>query len=116
MPIEEHVITCDDDMVRKASTEKIAIVGLYINCDITNHISIWSSKRQSETTNEIIRAATDIYDKTRLVGEAFEEFEKHLEQANKSIASGKTRTKTLFLKLKKSYNGWLEPIKDISIA
>ena len=58
-------------------------------------------QKQSEATNEIIRAATDIYDKTRLVGEAFEEFEKHLEQANKSIAQVNQELKTLFLKLKK---------------
>ena len=58
-------------------------------------------RRQSEATNEIIRAATDIYDKTRLVGEAFEEFEKHLEQANKSIRQVNQELKTLFLKLKK---------------
>ena len=62
-----------------------------------------------------IRAATDIYDKTRLVGEAFEEFEKHLEQVNKSIASGKTRTKNLVSKVEKMRTiGGLEPIKDIS--
>ena len=117
MPIEgAYMLACDDDMVRKASTEKIAIVGPTTLIAILQIISrIWSSKRQSEATNEIIRAATDIYDKTRLVGEAFEEFEKHLEQANKSIASGKTRTKNLVSKVEKMRTiGGLEPIKDIS--
>ena len=117
MPIEgAYMLACDDDMVRKASTEKIAIVGPTTLIAILQIISrIWSSKRQSEATNEIIRAATDIYDKTRLVGEAFEEFEKHLEQANKSIASGKSRTKNLVSKVEKMRTiGGLEPIKDIS--
>ena len=117
MPIEgAYMLACDDDMVRKASSEKIAIVGPTTLIAILQIISrIWSSKRQSEATNEIIRAATDIYDKTRLVGEAFEEFEKHLEQANKSIASGKTRTKNLVSKVEKMRTiGGLEPIKNIS--
>ena len=112
MPIEgAYMLACDDDMVRKASTEKIAIVGPTTLIAVLQIISrIWSSKRQSEATNEIIRAATDIYDKTRLVGEAFEEFEKHLEQANKSIASGKTRTKNLVSKVEKMRTiGGLEP-------
>ena len=44
------------------------------------------------------------------------EFEKHLEQANKSIASGKSRTKNLVSKVEKMRTiGGLEPIiKDIS--
>ncbi len=42
-------------------------------------------------------------------------FEKSLEQANKSIASGKTRTKNLVSKVEKMRTiGGLEPTKDIS--
>ena len=96
--------------------EKIAIVGPTTLIAILQIISrIWSSKRQSEATNLIISAATEIYDKTRLVGDAFEDFEKSLEQANKSIASGKTRTKNLVSKVEKMRTiGGLEPTKDIS--
>ena len=44
-----------------------------------------------------------------------EDFEKSLEQANKSIASGKTRTKNLVSKVEKMRTiGGLEPTKDIS--
>ena len=100
----------------KAANEKIAIVGPTTLIAILQIISrIWSSKRQSEATNLIISAATEIYDKTRLVGDAFEDFEKSLEQANKSIASGKTRTKNLVSKVEKMRTiGGLEPTKDIS--
>ena len=117
MPIEgAYMLACDDDMIRKAASEKIAIVGPTTLIAILQIISrIWSSKRQSEATNEIIRAATEIYDKTRLVGEAFEDFEKYLEQVNKSVSSGKTRTKNLVSKVEKMRTiGGLEPTKDIS--
>ena len=117
MPIEgAYILACDEDMIKKAANEKIAIVGPTTLIAILQIISrIWSSKRQSEATNLIISAATEIYDKTRLVGDAFEEFEKSLEQANKSIASGKTRTKNLVSKVEKMRKiGGLEPTKDIS--
>ena len=117
MPIEgAYMLACDDDMIRKAANEKIAIVGPTTLIAILQIISrIWTSKRQSEATNEIIRAATDIYDKTRLVGEAFEDFEKYLEQANRSISSGRTRTKNLVSKVEKMRKiGGLEPTKNIS--
>tara|TARA_B100001057_G_scaffold436029_1_gene466776 strand:- start:15 stop:947 length:933 start_codon:yes stop_codon:yes gene_type:complete len=117
MPIEgAYILACDEDMIKKAANEKIAIVGPTTLIAILQIISrIWTSKRQSEATNLIISAATDIYDKTRLVGDAFEDFEKSLEQANKSIASGKTRTKNLVSKVEKMRTiGGLEPTKDIS--
>ena len=117
MPIEgAYILACDEDMIKKAANEKIAIVGPTTLIAILQIISrIWSSKRQSEATNLIISAATEIYDKTRLVGDAFEDFEKSLEQANKSIASGKTRTKNLVSKVEKMRTiGGLEPAKDIS--
>ena len=94
--------------------------GLFIIC-ISCFIYNWNrhppknSKRQSEATNLIIKAATEIYDKTRLVGDAFEDFERSLEQANKSIDSGKKRTKNLVNKVEKMRTiGGLEPTKDIS--
>jgi DNA recombination protein RmuC len=117
MPIEgAYILACDEDMIKKAANEKIAIVGPTTLIAILQIISrIWSSKRQSEATNLIISAATEIYDKTRLVGDAFEDFEKSLEQANKSIVSGKTRTKNLVSKVEKMRTiGGLEPTKDIS--
>ena len=117
MPIEgAYILACDEDMIKKAANEKIAIVGPTTLIAILQIISrIWSSKKQSEATNLIISAATEIYDKTRLVGDAFEDFEKSLEQANKSIASGKSRTKNLVSKVEKMRTiGGLEPIKDIS--
>ena len=117
MPIEgAYILACDEDMIKKAANEKIAIVGPTTLIAILQIISrIWSSKRQSEATNLIISAATEIYDKTRLVGDAFEDFEKSLDQANKSIASGKTRTKNLVSKVEKMRTiGGLEPTKDIS--
>ena len=117
MPIEgAYILACDEDMIKKAANEKIAIVGPTTLIAILQIISrIWSSKRHSEATNLIISAATEIYDKTRLVGDAFEDFEKSLEQANKSIASGKTRTKNLVSKVEKMRTiGGLEPTKDIS--
>ena len=117
MPIEgAYILACDEDMIKKAANEKIAIVGPTTLIAILQIISrIWSSKRQSEATNLIIKAATDIYDKTRLVGDAFEDLEKSLEQANKSIDSGKKRTKNLVNKVEKMRTiGGLEPTKDIS--
>jgi len=117
MPIEgAYILACDEDMIKKAANEKIAIVGPTTLIAILQIISrIWSSKKQSEATNLIISAATEIYDKTRLVGDAFEDFEKSLEQANKSVASGKTRTKNLVSKVEKMRTiGGLEPTKDIS--
>ena len=117
MPIEgAYILACDEDMIKKAANEKIAIVGPTTLIAILQIISrIWSSKKQSEATNLIISAATEIYDKTRLVGDAFEDFEKSLEQANKSLASGKTRTKNLVSKVEKMRTiGGLEPTKDIS--
>jgi DNA recombination protein RmuC len=117
MPIEgAYILACDEDMIKKATNEKIAIVGPTTLIAILQIISrIWSSKRQSEATNLIIKAATDIYDKTRLVGDAFEDLEKSLEQANKSIDSGKKRTKNLVNKVEKMRTiGGLEPTKDIS--
>ena len=103
-------------MIKKAANEKIAIVGPTTLIAILQIISrIWSSKRQSEATNLIIKAATDIYDKTRLVGDAFEDLERSLDQANKSIDSGKKRTKNLVNKVEKMRTiGGLEPTKDIS--
>ena len=117
MPIEgAYILACDENMIKKAANEKIAIVGPTTLIAILQIISrIWSSKRQSEATNLIIKAATDIYDKTRLVGDAFEDLEKSLEQANKSIDSGKKRTKNLVNKVEKMRTiGGLEPTKDIS--
>ena len=117
MPIEgAYILACDEDMIKKAANEKIAIVGPTTLIAILQIISrIWSSKRQSEATNLIIKAATDIYDKTRLVADAFEDFERSLEQANKSIDSGKKRTKNLVNKVEKMRTiGGLEPTKDIS--
>ena len=117
MPIEgAYILACDEDMIKKAANEKIAIVGPTTLIAILQIISrIWSSKRQSEATNLIIKAATDIYDKTRLVGDAFEDLERSLEQANKSIDSGKKRTKNLVNKVEKMRTiGGLEPTKDIS--
>jgi DNA recombination protein RmuC len=117
MPIEgAYILACDEDMIKKAANEKIAIVGPTTLIAILQIISrIWSSKRQSEATNLIIKAATDIYDKTRLVGDAFEDLEKSLEQANKSIDSGKKRTKNLVNKVEKMRTiGGLEPTKNIS--
>ena len=117
MPIEgAYILACDEDMIKKAANEKIAIVGPTTSIAILQIISrIWSSKRQSEATNLIIKAATDIYDKTRLVGDAFEDLERSLEQANKSIDSGKKRTKNLVNKVEKMRTiGGLEPTKDIS--
>jgi len=117
MPIEgAYILACDEDMIKKATNEKIAIVGPTTLIAILQIISrIWSSKRQSEATNLIIKAATDIYDKTRLVGDAFEDLEKSLEQANRSIDSGKKRTKNLVNKVEKMRTiGGLEPTKDIS--
>jgi DNA recombination protein RmuC len=117
MPIEgAYILACDEDMIKKAANEKIAIVGPTTLIAILQIISrIWSSKRQSEATNLIIKAATDIYDKTRLVGDAFEDLEKSLEQANKSIDSGKKRTQNLVNKVEKMRTiGGLEPTKDIS--
>jgi DNA recombination protein RmuC len=113
MPIEgAYILACDEDMIKKAANEKIAIVGPTTLIAISR---IWSSKRQSEATNLIIKAATDIYDKTRLVGDAFEDLERSLEQANKSIDSGKKRTKNLVNKVEKMRTiGGLEPTKDIS--
>ena len=116
MPIEgAYILACDEDMIKKAANEKIAIVGPTTLIAILQIISrIWSSKRQSEATNLIIKAATDIYDKTRLVGDAFEDLERSLEQANKSIDSGKKRTKNLVNKVEKMRTiGGLEPTKDI---
>lgn len=117
MPIEgAYILACDEDMIKKAVNEKIAIVGPTTLIAILQIISrIWSSKRQSEATNLIIKAATDIYDKTRLVGDAFEDLEKSLEQANKSIDSGKKRTQNLVNKVEKMRTiGGLEPTKNIS--
>jgi DNA recombination protein RmuC len=117
MPIEgAYILACDEDMIKKAANEKIAIVGPTTLIAILQIISrIWSCKRQSEATNLIIKAATDIYDKTRLVGDAFEDLERSLEQANKSIDSGKKRTKNLVNKVEKMRTiGGLEPTKDIS--
>ena len=117
MPIEgAYILACDEDMIKKAANEKIAIVGPTTLIAILQIISrIWSSKRQSEATNLIVKAATDIYDKTRLVGDAFEDLERSLEQANKSIDSGKKRTKNLVNKVEKMRTiGGLEPTKDIS--
>ena len=117
MPIEgAYILACDEDMIKKAANEKIAIVGPTTLIAILQIISrIWSSKRQSEETNLIVKAATDIYDKTRLVGDAFEDLERSLEQANKSIDSGKKRTKNLVNKVEKMRTiGGLEPTKDIS--
>ena len=117
MPIEgAYILACDEDMIKKAANEKIAIVGPTTLIAILQIISrIWSSKRQSEATNLIIKAATDIYDKTRLVGDASEDLERSLEQANKSIDSGKKRTKNLVNKVEKMRTiGGLEPTKDIS--
>jgi len=117
MPIEgAYILACDEDMIKRAANEKIAIVGPTTLIAILQIISrVWSSKKQSEATNLIIKAATDIYDKTRLVGDAFEDLEKSLEQANKSIDSGKKRTQNLVNKVEKMRTiGGLEPTKNIS--
>jgi DNA recombination protein RmuC len=117
MPIEgAYILACDEDMIKKAANEKIAIVGPTTLIAILQIISrVWSSKKQSEATNLIISAATEIYDKTRLVGDAFEDLEKSLELANKSIDSGKKRTQNLVNKVEKMRTiGGLEPTKNIS--
>lgn len=117
MPVEgAYILACDENIIKQAASEKIAIVGPTTLIAILQIIArAWSSKLQSEATNKIIALAHDIYDKTRLVNDAFSSFEQSLDKANKAVNDGKKRTQNLVNKVEKMRKiGGLEPTKDIS--
>ena len=117
MPIEgAYILACEDSLIEEAFRNKIAIVGPTTLIAIIQIIlRTWNNKKQGEATQKIIQLATDIYDQTRLVGEAFCDFEEFLEKSRASVSDGRKRTEKLVNKVENFRKiGGLEPKKDQS--
>ena len=60
-----YILACDDDLIKEALRNKIAIVGPTTLIAIIQIISrVWTNKQQSEDTVKVINQATSIYEAT----------------------------------------------------
>ena len=106
-----YVLACDDNVVKDAMKEKIAIVGPTTLVAILQIINrAWTNKKQSEDTLKIINQATSIYDAAVLISECFDEFRVLYDKSNEKIIQGMKRSQNLVNKVEKMRKiGGLEP-------
>ena len=106
-----YILACDDDLIKEALRNKIAIVGPTTLIAIIQIISrVWTNKQQSEDTVKVINQATSIYEAAVLVSESFNEFNDLYEKSNKKIDQAMQRSQNLVNKVDKMRKiGGLEP-------
>ena len=106
-----YILACEDDLIREALRNKIAIVGPTTLIAIIQIISrVWTNKQQSEDTVKVINQATSIYEAAVLVSESFNEFNDLYEKSNKKIDQAIQRSQNLVNKVDKMRKiGGLEP-------
>lgn len=106
-----YILACEDDLIKEALRNKIAIVGPTTLIAIIQIISrVWTNKQQSEDTVKVINQATSIYEAAVLVSESFNEFNDLYEKSNKKIDQAMQRSQNLVNKVDKMRKiGGLEP-------
>jgi len=106
-----YILACEDDLIKEALRNKIAIVGPTTLIAIIQIISrVWTNKQQSEDTAKVINQATSIYEAAVLVSESFNEFNDLYEKSNKKIDKAMQRSQNLVNKVDKMRKiGGLEP-------
>jgi DNA recombination protein RmuC len=106
-----YILACEDDLIKEALRNKIAIVGPTTLIAIIQIISrVWTNKQQSEDTVKVINQATSIYEAAVLVSESFNEFNDLYEKSNKKIEQAMQRSQNLVNKVDKMRKiGGLEP-------
>ena len=106
-----YILACEDDLIKEALRNKIAIVGPTTLIAIIQIISrVWTNKQQSEDTVRVINQATSIYEAAVLVSESFNEFNDLYEKSNKKIDQAMQRSQNLVNKVDKMRKiGGLEP-------
>ena len=106
-----YILACEDDLIKEALRNKIAIVGPTTLIAIIQIISrVWTNKQQSEDTVKVINQATSIYEAAVLVSESFNEFNDLYEKSNKKINQAMQRSQNLVNKVDKMRKiGGLEP-------
>ena len=106
-----YILACEDDLIKEALRNKIAIVGPTTLIAIIQIISrVWTNKQQSEDTVKVINQATSIYEAAVLVSESFNEFNDLYEKSNKKIDQAIQRSQNLVNKVDKMRKiGGLEP-------
>jgi DNA recombination protein RmuC len=106
-----YILACEDDLIKEALRNKIAIVGPTTLIAIIQIISrVWTNKQQSEDTVKVINQATSIYEAAVLVSESFNEFNDLYEKSNKKIDKAMQRSQNLVNKVDKMRKiGGLEP-------
>ena len=106
-----YILACEDDLIKEALRNKIAIVGPTTLIAIIQIISrVWTNKQQSEDTVKVINQATSIYEAAVLVCESFNEFNDLYEKSNKKIDQAIQRSQNLVNKVDKMRKiGGLEP-------
>ena len=106
-----YILACEDDLIKEALRNKIAIVGPTTPIAIIQIISrVWTNKQQSEDTVKVINQATSIYEAAVLVSESFNEFNDLYEKSNKKIDQAMQRSQNLVNKVDKMRKiGGLEP-------
>ena len=106
-----YILACEDNLIKEALRNKIAIVGPTTLIAIIQIISrVWTNKQQSEDTVKVINQATSIYEAAVLVSESFNEFNDLYEKSNKKIDQAMQRSQNLVNKVDKMRKiGGLEP-------
>ncbi|GIS46648.1 MAG: hypothetical protein Ct9H90mP18_09800 [Gammaproteobacteria bacterium] len=106
-----YILACEDDLIKEALRNKIAIVGPTTLIAIIQIISrVWTNKQQSEDTVKVINQAKSIYEAAVLVSESFNEFNDLYEKSNKKIDQAIQRSQNLVNKVDKMRKiGGLEP-------
>ena len=106
-----YILACEDDLIKEALRNKIAIVGPTTLIAIIQIISrVWTNKQQSEDTVKVINQATSIYEAAVLVSESFNEFNDLYEKSHKKIDQAMQRSQNLVNKVDKMRKiGGLEP-------
>ena len=106
-----YILACEDDLIKEALRNKIAIVGPTTLIAIIQIISrVWPNKQQSEDTVKVINQAKSIYEAAVLVSESFNEFNDLYEKSNKKIDQAIQRSQNLVNKVDKMRKiGGLEP-------
>ncbi|MBI29664.1 MAG: DNA recombination protein RmuC [Alphaproteobacteria bacterium MarineAlpha5_Bin11] len=115
MPNEEAfhaAASARNDIILKAGKNKVVIVGpSTLPVMITVIDQMWKIDQQSKNTQTIVERAHEIYDKARLMTEAFEEVKKSIENANSKINQATDRLTGRGSLLKK-----VESLKELGIS
>tara|TARA_B100000029_G_scaffold152985_1_gene148134 strand:- start:8924 stop:9865 length:942 start_codon:yes stop_codon:yes gene_type:complete len=109
-----YIIACEEELIKEALRQKIAIVGPTTLIAILQIINrAWNNKKQSEDIRKVIDQATSIYESAVLVSESFLEFNDLYDKSKNKIEQGYKRSQNLVNKADKMRTiGGLEPKKD----